>query len=346
MSGSTPHQERLVLGLDVGGTSTRALLATTTGRRIGAGRSAGANPSAHGATVAAHRIASAVGSALRACDPSAVEACVVGLSGARQYAADPDTVRAFDRIWAAAGLGCPVRVTSDVAVAFAAGAAEPAGSVLIAGTGAVAAEIRDREPVAIHGGHGWLLGDDGSGYWIGRQAVRAALSALDGRSPESPLSRLVLGWYLDTADEPLAARSAAVGRHSDRGSSATLIREVNRRPPTSLADIAPLVMRAHDIGDAAAESIVRTAADLLMVNLDQVGPTTGEAPVVLAGGLLAPAGPVRDRIVSAILERWPAADVRTARDGSAAAAWLAALPLVAGETEADALHARLVSPGR
>ncbi|GAB1646360.1 N-acetylglucosamine kinase [Krasilnikovia sp. MM14-A1259] len=369
MPGSASRQERLVLGLDVGGTWTRALLATTAGRRIGVGRAAGANPSAYGVTVAAQRIASAVGAALRTSDPSAVEACVVGLAGASQYASDPDTVRGFERIWTAAGLTCPVRVTSDVTVAFAAGSPEPEGSVLIAGTGAVAARIRDREPVAVHGGHGWLLGDDGSGYWIGRQAVRSALSALDGRAPMSALPELIVGWYLAGSAaglSPATRRSAghpgpapvaghgmpsgdphaadAAAHSSARESLATLIREVNRRPPTTLAELAPLVMQAHGTGDTAAESIVREAADLLMADLEQVA--TSGTPVVLAGGLLASAGPVRDLVVSAILARWPDVDVCTARDGPAAAAWLAALPLLAGDAKARALHARMVSRAR
>jgi N-acetylglucosamine kinase-like BadF-type ATPase len=358
MPGSTPGKERLVLGLDVGGTWTRALLATTAGRRIGSGRSAGANPATHGVTVAADRIAEALAGAMRISDPAAVAACVVGLAGASQYAADPDTVRAFEQIWKAAGLTCPVRVVSDVAVAFAAGTPRPVGSVLVAGTGAVAAQIRDREPVAIHGGFGWLLGDDGSGFWIGRQAVRATLSALDGRAPMSALPKLILDryalgepWQLSPAggaDRPPDGGGA--DRPSPDGSAihspqrrpmTALIREVNRRPPISLAELAPLVVRAHGQGDPAAARILTEAAGLLMADLEPFA-TADDGPIVLAGGLLAAGGPVRDLVASAILQRWPGADVRTALDGSAAAAWLAAQPLLTEAHEWDALHPRLM----
>jgi len=75
MAGSTPGTERLVLGLDVGGTWTRAMLATTAGRRVGSGRSAGANPSSHGIAAAADRISAALGGAMRASDPAAVAGC-------------------------------------------------------------------------------------------------------------------------------------------------------------------------------------------------------------------------------------------------------------------------------
>ena len=335
MAGSTPGTERLVLGLDVGGTWTRAMLATTAGRRVGSGRSAGANPSSHGIAAAADRISAALGGAMRASDPAAVAGCVVGLAGASQYAADPDIVRAFEEIWRAAGLTCPVRVVSDVAVAFVAGTPRPAGSVLVAGTGAVVAQIRDREPVATHGGFGWLLGDDGSGFWIGREAVRVTLGALDSRAPLSALPKQVLDWYG-------IGGPAAAAHRSYRGLTAALIREVNRRPPISLADLAPLVTRAHVDGDGDAAQIVAEAAALLVANLEQSA-LTGDGPIVLAGGLLASGGPVHGLVVSAIRQRWPGIDVCTALEGSAAAAWLAAQLLLGDKGEWDALYPRLMS---
>ena len=45
---------------------------------------------------------------------------------------------------------------------------------------------------------GWLLGDDGSGYWIGRRVVRAAVGAIDGRLPETALADALLGIFLGT----------------------------------------------------------------------------------------------------------------------------------------------------
>ena len=352
---STPVPEHLVLGLDIGGTWTRALLATTTGRRVAAGRAAGANPAAHGAPVAAGRIAAALADALQDTDPGTVAGCVVGLAGASQYAADPATARAIERVWQAAGLTCPIRVTSDVAVAFAAGTAQPAGAVLLAGTGAVAAQLHDREPVRLHGGYGWLLGDDGSGFWIGRQAVRATLAVLDGQAPMSPLAELVLARYFAGTDTGGATgpEHAGVDRPRRRPAAA-LIREVNRRPAISLAGLAPLVMQAHASGDGTAVTIVTEAADLLLTTFAQAHPVTAAAPavpgpvvpgpVVLGGGLLATPTPVRDLVAAGLRDAWPHAQLRIALDGAAAAAWLAALALLGDGAAAEDLHARLVSP--
>lgn len=64
--------------------------------------------------------------------------------------------------------------------------------MLVAGTGAIAAEVRDLRLDRVADGHGWLLGDAGSGFWLGREAVRGLLADLDaGRAP-TPLGRQVL----------------------------------------------------------------------------------------------------------------------------------------------------------
>ncbi|MBO0871346.1 MAG: ATPase, partial [Micromonosporaceae bacterium] len=237
-----------------------------------------------------------------------------------------------------------VRVASDVAVAFAAGTPHPDGSILLAGTGAAAARIRDHEPAAMHGGYGWLLGDHGSGFWIGRQAVHSTLSTLDSGSPISPLHRLVLDRYLDGAAPPAASEPGSALHAVDRLRMAALIREVNRHPPVALAQLAPLVMQAYAAGDPAAEAIVRGAAQELLATLERAQPPAG-APIVLAGGLLGSATPVHTLVAAAVRRRWPGAEVRTATDGSAAAAWLAALPLLPTGTDATALHARLLPAG-
>ncbi|MBO0868765.1 MAG: ATPase, partial [Micromonosporaceae bacterium] len=91
--------ERLVLGLDIGGTSTRALLATTTGRRIGSGRCEGANPAANGVRTSVDRIVAAVAAALSGTDPGTVAGCVAGLAGAGQHAADAGVAEAFRDAW-------------------------------------------------------------------------------------------------------------------------------------------------------------------------------------------------------------------------------------------------------
>src|SRR4051794_889639 len=77
-------------------------------------------------------------------------------------------------------------------IAFASATPAPSGTVLIAGTGTVATRITDGVITATAGGLGWLLGDEGSGFWLGRAAVRATVEFLSGRADAPVLASLVI----------------------------------------------------------------------------------------------------------------------------------------------------------
>ncbi|MFD0524609.1 BadF/BadG/BcrA/BcrD ATPase family protein [Paractinoplanes durhamensis] len=202
-------------------------------------------------------------------------------------------------------------MVGDVVTAFAAGTFMLAGSALIAGTGAVAARIVAHEVVAVADGFGWLLGDEGSGRWMGLQALRFA----------------VRDW-----PSTLASRVAA---HAGAASVDALIRWAQGLPLAAIDALAPVVCAAARDGDAAALFIAADASRRLLATLDQVA---ADGPVVLAGGLLAADTPVRLRVLSALQAR--GATVGTSRDPAAAAAWPAARPLSA--LGGPALHAALL----
>jgi glucosamine kinase len=87
--------------------------------------------------------------------------------------------------------GARVVVGDDTDAALAGAFAGRPGIVVIAGTGSGAAG-RDAAGRTVRvGGHGFLLGDEGGGYWIGREAVRAALRAADGTGPATALTAVV-----------------------------------------------------------------------------------------------------------------------------------------------------------
>ena len=200
--------DRCVVGLDVGGSHSRAVLATVDGRTLGTGRAGGGNPTVLGAGAAIANIVAALKAALGDVPGERVQACVVGLAGVSTLLADPRAPHVLEQAWADAGLTCAVRVVSDVTVAFAAGTPAADGTLLVSGTGAVAARMHDRLPVHFRDGYGWLLGDEGSGFWIGRQAARAAIAAADGRRPMAELATSVLARLIDTDQNPDAVRMA------------------------------------------------------------------------------------------------------------------------------------------
>ncbi|MET8868610.1 BadF/BadG/BcrA/BcrD ATPase family protein [Nonomuraea sp. NPDC004580] len=167
----------LFLGIDAGGTSTRALLTTSTGERAGYGLAGGGNPVAHGVEAALAEITTAVKQALGATDPGRVVNGVIGLAGLGALE-DPAVHAAFTRAWADCGLHFPVRGVEDPLLAFVAGTPEPSGHVLLSGTGAVALRVADRRVTEVADGQGWLLGDEGSGFWLGRAAARHTIHHL------------------------------------------------------------------------------------------------------------------------------------------------------------------------
>ncbi|WP_433374727.1 N-acetylglucosamine kinase [Streptosporangium sp. CA-115845] len=338
-----------VLGLDVGGTSSRALLIDADGRRAGYGVAGGGNPAAHGNAVAVANIGLALRQALHGIDPGLVAGAVIGMAGAGAL----DRL-VFDPMWASAGLRVRPRLTGDLGIAFAAGTAEPRGTVLIAGTGAIAARIEDGEPVLIADGLGWLLGDQGSGFWLGRQAARAAAHALSRGEAGGTLTRLVVDALLE--DEPLprgggpggTAAEARIDELGGRAAEATeemrapaikLVVRAQSRPPLELARLAPLVSRAAAEGDPVALEIASTAARLLCETVAEVRPAGEASPIVLAGSVLTGEGPVGP----AVRERLGTATV-LAGDGAGAAAWLAGREAFGWDPATAArLHARIVS---
>ncbi len=302
--------EGRVVGVDVGGTSSRALAMQLDGTVIGRGSAGGGNPNSHPPQLAAQRVAEAARDALAPGGRGEVLGCVLGLAGESKLT-DPMVADTFTAALRQAGVDCPVSVVSDAEVAFASATAEPDGTVVVGGTGSVAARIVDHRKTSWVGGFGWLLGDEGSAYWIGREAVRTALRQLQAGVAPGPLAEAVLAAALPDvpADEPRLINH--------------LITAANAEPPIRLARFASLVS-TYVSADPAAARIVGEAAELLAEHA-LVARSAGErTPVVLAGSVIGPDSPVGTALRALLAERTPA-EVLFAPDGAAGAVWLAAL---------------------
>ncbi|MFD0685281.1 N-acetylglucosamine kinase [Actinomadura fibrosa] len=174
-----------VVGIDAGGTKTRCVVLTLGGALAGSGTGPGANPNSGGDTAGA--LTTALREALGDLDRTHILTGVFGIAGAGS-AGRPAAVSAARRAWQAVGLRGSPAVVTDIAVAFAAGTSEPKGIVVFSGTGAGAAVISDGAIVQRADGYGWLVGDEGSAVWLGKEAVRAALAAYDGRGSPTLLT--------------------------------------------------------------------------------------------------------------------------------------------------------------
>ncbi len=311
----------LVIGLDAGGTRTRALLAAasaTDGRVLGEAVGGPGNAM----TVPVPQLTEHLVEALARVVPEEARGRVVavtgGFAGATAASAeDPGTVKARTALTEALRrLGVPsdrVGVCSDIEAAFAAAPGTPSdGLALVAGTGAVALRVTARRATTTVDGDGWLLGDEGSGFWIGRSAVRAALRMADGRGRPTVLAAWVgrtLGLPVDVlpkggipsydhggTDLPSGTGTPTPGvpgweRARREDFRRHLLPAVMADPPIRLARFAPLVAEAAAEKDAVALAILAEAADHLLETVRALEPRPGER-IVATGGLLGPAGPL------------------------------------------------------
>lgn len=315
---------RLVLGVDAGGTSTRALLASATGETLGTGRAGGANQRSSTGSVA-DSLVTAISGALGDRDPASVGAAVVGVAGAAA-AGRPWAQAALAEASERVGLPAPPRLATDIAIAYAGGSPARRGSVLLAGTGAVAAAVSDGEVTHRSDGYGWLLGDTGSAVWLGLQAVRRSLEGLDGRGPATALLDAVV--------------IALVPPGSGVDVAQALIAATDQLRPAELGRLAPAVGEAADRGDAVARALVDEAAGALLASLDAVRRAAGEQGVPVVGGsVLTGAGPVADAVRRGIVERYGAAPA-VVRDAAAGATVMALRSLTGAPVTPD-VHRRL-----
>jgi N-acetylglucosamine kinase-like BadF-type ATPase len=230
-----------VLGIDAGGTKTVCLLADKDGRIISRARSTGANLQAVGELQVEKVLHDVMEEAIgeRELVPAAI---CLGIAGVDR----PDDATVVRAIMKRIGYKARVLVVNDALVALEAGAPGEPGVVIISGTGSICYGRNARGEAARSGGWGYVLGDEGSGYWIGRAALRAVLREADQRGPRTALTPLLLKHF--GVDHPQG-----------------LIHEVYQSPlkPSAIGALATSVQAAFREGDEAAIGILRGAANEL-----------------------------------------------------------------------------------
>ena len=294
-----------VVGVDIGGTSTRAVLASRS-QILATAVGRGSNPISLGYDIALATWAEVIRTAIATfvdvygIDP-VVEHCMVGGAGASSYPLE--SARAYARLQAASGSRRTPTLSSDVSVAFASATSSPEGLVIVAGTGAVAARVRGPEVLEFVDGNGWLVGDAGSGHWIGVEAARSVLASYQN-GPSTLLRQLV------------------VDNASLENSWNAVTRWIYDLPPRGLARLAPLVSAAAADQDPVAEDILDRAADELIASLARLAPVSTDGPIVLAGSIAKSPGVLLSRLESEILARWGLSAI-PAGEGAVGAARLA-----------------------
>ena len=281
---------RHVLGVDAGGTKTRALLADENGRVVGGGRGGGANLKMHG-ELEVEKVLHQVIEEAEAEAAARADALALGIAGADRPE-DHDVLKAILRRM---GYRRRVLVTNDAQLAFEAGSPGRIGLALVCGTGSIAWGQNGAGEIARAGGWGWHLGDEGSGFWIGMAALRAVLRASDGRGPSTAL------------ETPLLAHFGIAGVEE-------LVRVVYDAdfPRHRIAVFARQVAETSAEGDVVARDILSAAARELASAADSVRQRLGlrksSYDIVLAGGTFAALPALADSVAALLSE--PGAAVR------------------------------------
>ena len=281
-----------VLGIDAGGTKTVSLLADEHGTALGWGRGPGANLQASG-ELEVEKVLHAVMEQATGGDHIRPEAICLGIAGVDRPG-DADAVKGIMR---RIGFKTPVIVVNDALVALTAGAGDAPGVVVIAGTGSIAYGRTAEGVAARSGGWGYLLGDEGGGFWIGRAALAAVVRQFDGRGPSTLLTELVL------QQMQLASPTELIHAIYDRGMERLAV-----------ARIASVVQEAVERGDAVAGEIVDRATSELVgaaAAVTQRLEMRGDAfPMVLAGGMFRGIPALANAVTSGLSEVAPRSDVR------------------------------------
>lgn len=319
-----------LLGIDAGGTSTRAALLTSDGTCLGVGRGGRGNPVSDGEEAAAQAIGSAISGALAHAPhvpPGEIVAVTLAMAGGSAAGLADEWLRpSLTNL----GIHASAQVEPDLLAMFASGTHEPDGYGLVAGTGSTAVRVRGGEVDLTADGLGWLLGDRGSGFWIGHQVALAVALELDGRGPETSLTPAVLAALeIDAAGQPdINGRPAALAR---------LVAAVYRSSPLRLATLAPLAFADPD-DDVAAAIIEAAVAALAQLVLDVALPEL-PGPLVVGGGV-ATQNRVHESVVAAVDAAGVTGPVHRVDDGLVGAGVLALRRT--GITVDEAIFDRLV----
>ena len=296
-----------VIGIDGGGTKTVGLLADGNAHVLAEARAGGANLQTHG-ELEVEKVLHDVITQLAALHQ--VDALCLGIAGVDRPH-DELVIRGILR-----RLGrLTARIVNDATIALLAGAPERYGIVVLAGTGSIAYGLDRKGLVARAGGYGYLLADEGSGYWLGHQALRAAVRGADGRGAQTALIDLIF--------EALGIASIA-----------ELVPLVYERgmPKYQIARLARLVERGRADGDVVCAGLLEEAARELSLSARSVARQLGFGaepfPLVLAGGVFKACPTLQGLIEERI--QLPRAQLRRLDAEPAQGAVTLALDLLAG----------------
>ena len=255
----------IFLGIDGGGSQTSCSIGDEFSV-LGSGCGAGSNVLRVGETQAGKSIASAISQACTAAKvtPQQIKRTCIGIAGG----ARPETTDIVRRILAELVSG-EIEVVGDMVIAMEAASGSSPGVIVIAGTGSIAYGRNAAGQTARAGGWGFAISDEGSGHWIGRAAVAAAMRAFDEGQNSGLLESVMKACGANTREQMIVVSNAS--------------------PQPDFAALFPAVLAAADAGDPSAHDILARAgvelATLGKIVISRLFADAERAPVAMSGGV-------------------------------------------------------------
>lgn len=210
------------LGVDAGGSGTRAALWRYDSLELHAAEAGPGNPWSAGVLAAGDAIESACSQVfgLAGMHPGEISSAVFGIAGHGRQGVPAGFLERFQD-W---GLPPTARITSDLEIATVAGLGETSGVHVIAGSGSALMVQHSPEERETLGGWGWFLGDPGSAFDLGHRALRWWVESWDGGMRHSILGDHLIAW--SGIETPLELQSRIADPRSARPWIALLARAV------------------------------------------------------------------------------------------------------------------------
>ena len=275
----------IFLGIDGGGSKTTCEVGDAVSV-LGRGTSSGSNVLRVGEHKARDAFRAAIHEACAAAGiaPSNVERTCVGVAGG----ARSETAEIIRKILSKLVSG-EIEVVGDMVIAMEAASGSGPGVVVIAGTGSIAYGRNAASETARAGGWGFAISDEGSGHWIGRAAVSAAMRAHDEGLNIALLEGAMKSWGISTREQMILA--------------------ANSSPPPDFSALFPAVVKAAEASDRTAhEILVRAGAELSRLAEIVIGRLFSgveSVPVAMSGGVFGNSALVRQIFYNNLRAHYP-----------------------------------------
>ena len=262
------------LGIDGGGSQTTFLLGDETSV-LASVQAAGSNPTRVGEEQTCSALQQGIDEICRQCGlkPAQIVALCAGIAGAAR-----DEVRQTIAHALSKSVAGQVAVVGDMVIAHEAALGGAPGVIVLSGTGSMAYGLHHSGSTARAGGWGFAISDEGSGHWIGVQAVAAVTRALDSGNSTELTNRILALWQLDSYDE--------------------LIAHANASPAPKFSALFDVVLSAAEAGDSYAHHILVQAgselARLAEIVFRRLWQSDDIVSFALAGGVFQRASIVRE----------------------------------------------------